>query len=104
MEETKVTLSKESLNKIFSVNSSAEKVLNAIAIFMLVLGAIAGLVVLISSFANVGYSIGYLFAGLFGGPVVFFLAGVLPWASIKVIVNISRNLHAIREKMDALQK
>lgn len=104
MEETKLTFPNESLNKIFSVNSSAEKVLNGIAIFMLALGAILGLVVLISSFANISYSIGYLFAGLIGGPVAFFLSGVLPWASIKVIVNISRNLHAIREKMDNLQR
>jgi hypothetical protein len=42
-------------------------------------------------------------AGMIAGPVMFVFSGLLPWACIKVVVNMSRNLHAIREELHELK-
>jgi hypothetical protein len=40
---------------------------------------------------------------MIAGPVMFVFSGLLPWACIKVVVNMSRNLHAIREELHELK-
>ena len=81
----------------FSVNSKAESVLNVVANVLLVLGIIAGVVVLIGG-ALVGRAEELMIA-MIAGPVMFVFLGLLPWACIRVVVNMSRNLHAIREEL-----
>jgi hypothetical protein len=85
----------------FSVNSKAESVLNVVANVLLVLGIIAGVVVLIGG--AVSGDGDQVLAGMIAGPVMFVFSGLLPWACIKVVVNMSRNLHAIREELHELK-
>jgi urea transporter len=85
----------------FSVNSKAESVLNVVANVLLVLGIIAGVVVLIGgAVAKDGDA---MMMAMIAGPVMFVFSGLLPWACIKVVVNMSRNLHAIRAELHELK-
>lgn len=89
----------------YSVNSTAESVLNVVAVIFLIVGVIGGVYLLVTSIEVVDrvQSPKLLFTSLLSGPVFFCLVGLLPWACIKVVVNMSRNLHAIREELHQLK-
>jgi hypothetical protein len=89
------------LGSSFSVNSKAESVLNVVANVLLVLGIIAGVVVLIGGVCHREPMMAMM--AMIAGPAMFVFSGLLPWACIKVVVNMSRNLHAIREELHELK-
>lgn len=89
----------------YSVNSLAESVLNVVAVLFLIIGVIGGLYLFVTSMDVAGHikSSKLLFESILTGPLFFCLVGLLPWAGIKTVVNISRNLHAIREELHELR-
>lgn len=94
----------------YSVNSKAESVLNVVAVIVLIGGIIAGLGVFIScmQIASSPYAEFidgevYILYGILGAPLIFCVCGLLPWAGIKVYINMSRNLFAIREEVHQLK-
>ena len=86
----------------FAVNPMAESTLDIVAKVLLILGAVVGVLVWIAAFISDEPSV--MIIGFIAGPVAFFLQGLLPWACIKVIVNMSNNLHSIREELRHLKK
>lgn len=89
----------------YSVNSLAESVLNVVAVLFLIIGVIGGLYLFVTSMDVAGHikSSKLLLESILTGPLFFCLVGLLPWAGIKTVVNISRNLHAIREELQQLR-
>lgn len=100
---TRSTYYQKSLTSNQTVNSKAETVLNAVAIAFLVLGAIASVFVLVEYTFLAQYEEMMILAGIIAAPIVFFFMGLLPWACIKIIINMSRNLHAIRIELEDLR-
>ena len=90
----------------YSVNSTAESVLNVVAVILLIVGVVGGLYLMVTSMEVADHAPNaYLFfTSLLSGPAFFCLVGLLPWAGIKTVVNMSRNLHAIREELQQLKK
>lgn len=90
----------------YSVNSTAESVLNVVAVILLIVGVIGGLYLFVTSMDVAGHfqSPKLFFTSILSGPLFFCLVGLLPWAGIKTVVNMSRNLHAIREELQQLKK
>lgn len=90
----------------YSVNSTAESVLNVVAVILLIVGVIGGLYLFVTSMDIAGHmqSPKLFFTSILSGPMFFCLVGLLPWAGIKTVVNMSRNLHAIREELQQLKK
>jgi hypothetical protein len=90
----------------YSVNSLAESVLNVVAVLFLIIGVIGGLYLFVTSMDVAGHiqSSKLFFTSILTGPLFFCLVGLLPWAGIKTVVNMSRNLHAIREELQQLKK
>ena len=89
----------------YSVNSTAESVLNVVAVIMLIVGVVGGLYLIVTSmeFAAHAPNAYLFFTSLLSGPAFFCIVGLLPWAGIKTVVNMSRNLHAIREELHELK-
>lgn len=89
----------------YSVNSTAESVLNVVAVIMLIVGVVGGLYLIVTSMEVADHAPNaYLFfTSLLSGPAFFCIVGLLPWAGIKTVVNMSRNLHAIREELHELK-
>ena len=85
----------------YVVNPLAESTLNVVAVVVLVIGILAGLIILLVGVLS-DDSLGLMF-GLIAGPAMFLFSGLLPWACIKVVVNMSRNLYAIREELHELK-
>lgn len=85
----------------YAVNPLAESTLNVVAVIVLVIGILSGLIVLFVGILS-DDSLGLMY-GLIAGPAMFLFSGLLPWACIKVVVNMSRNLHAIREELHELK-
>ena len=85
----------------YVVNPVAESTLNVVAVIVLVIGILAGLIILLAGILS-DDSLGLIY-GLIAGPTTFVFSGLLPWACIKVVVNMSRNLHAIREELHELK-
>ena len=81
----------------YVVNPVAESTLNVVAVIVLVIGILSGLIVLFAGILSDDSL--WLMYGLIAGPAMFLFSGLLPWACIKVVVNMSRNLHAIREEL-----
>jgi hypothetical protein len=101
----KTPTSQPAPNNSYSVNSTAESVLNVVAVIMLIVGVIGGLYLMVTSMEVVDHAPNaYLFfTSLLSGPAFFCIVGLLPWAGIKTVVNMSRNLHAIREELHELK-
>jgi hypothetical protein len=85
----------------YAVNPLAESTLNVVAVIVLVIGILSGLIVLFVGILS-DDSLGLMY-GLIAGPAMFLFCGLLPWACIKVVVNMSRNLYAIREELHELK-
>lgn len=85
----------------YSVNPVAESTLNIVARIICVLGMLVSILILI--FCAYEHGAKGLVLGILAGALSFFLCGLLPWACIKVVVNMSRNLHAIREELSQLK-
>lgn len=90
----------ENISK-FPVDPKAETVLNVFAVVLLVIGIIGGFFCLIAGlvqlsdpyFGGVGW--GLVLTGIF-----IALIGLLQWAALKVLVNISRNLYNINASIN----
>jgi hypothetical protein len=80
-------------------------VLNVVAVLFLIIGVIGGLYLFVTSMDVAGHiqSSKLFFTSILTGPLFFCLVGLLPWAGIKTVVNMSRNLHAIREELHELK-
>ena len=78
---------------------------SVVAVLFLIIGVIGGLYLFVISMDVAGHiqSSKLLFESILTGPLFFCLVGLLPWAGIKTVVNISRNLHAIREELQQLR-
>lgn len=89
----------------YSVNSTAESVLNVVAVILLIVGVVGGLFLMVTSMEVADHALNadLFFISLLSGPAFFCFVGLLPWACIKVVVNMSRNLHAIREELQELK-
>lgn len=93
----------------YTVNSTAESVLNIVAMLILIVGVIAAFFVLgicifkADSYSLVGLAWEWILFGFLGALFTFFICGLLPWACIKVYINISRNLFAIRRDLYQLK-
>ena len=90
----------------YSVNPTAESVLNVLAVIMLIIGIIGGLLIFIPSalkLDDMGAHPMEFFRAILVGPAFFCFTGLLPWAGIKVYINMSRNLFAIREELHQLK-
>lgn len=85
----------------FAVNPMAESTLDIVAKVLLILGAVVGVLFWIAAFMSDDTP--EMIVGFIAGPVAFFSLGLLPWAIIKVVVNMSCNLHAIREELHELK-
>lgn len=84
-------------NLTYTVKPGAEKVVNAIAVINLVIGIAAFVIMTI-----VSYSIGsWATFGIGAGVLV---TGVVGWAFLKVMVNISRSLYNITTELQKCNK
>lgn len=95
----------EEIEKIskYSVSPAAENTVNTVAGVLLVigiLGAVIGFFGGIIEFSDDEAAAGWAFIG---GGVIFFLAGLLEWAFLKVFVNISRNLYNINDVLHEIK-
>lgn len=94
--------SPKNLNNAVSHHGSAETFLSRLATFILVAGCIGCLILLIIGFSLLG---GALYEETIG---IYCLLSVIPallsvvttWALLRVIVNISNNLHDISRKIN----
>ena len=79
----------------YYVNPNAENVCNVVSIVFLVVSIICAFISLSAGFAADGVVYGIL------GAVICIIVGVVSWASLKVIVNISRSLYNINDAIRA---
>jgi F0F1-type ATP synthase assembly protein I len=86
----------------FSVNPMAESTLDIVAKIILIFGAAVGVLIWIAAFMSDEPL--HMIVGFIAGLIAFFLQGLLPWACIKVVLNMSNNLHSIREELRQLKK
>lgn len=84
-------------NEKYSVNPAAESISTAVASIVLAISLILAVVCLVASFASGGDMLPAL---LISG-VAIAVIGVISWASMRMLVNISRSLYNIN---DALRK
>lgn len=91
------------INDEYSVNPNAERVANGVAGFILAFSIIVGVFCLIF---GIGTAIEYdeLPEGIpfIGAGLIIILIGIIAWASIKLFVNISRNLYNINDSIKRL--
>lgn len=79
----------------YYVNTNAENVCNVVAIVFLIVSIICALVCLLAGLASDAIIYGFL------GAVIFVIIGIVSWASLKVVVNISRSLYNINDVLRA---
>lgn len=77
------------MKTFYSVNPSAESICDTVAVTFLIVFIICSIITLIAGFAMDSALIGIL------GAILFVILGLVSWASLKVIVNISRSLYNI---------
>lgn len=86
-----------------SIDIRAEKWIHILAGVILVLLIVGAAFIVISAFAYVfeGYSVGVFFSQLL---LAFFIVvgAIIYWAVLKVLVNISNNLHIIRGNLEEI--
>lgn len=101
-EESIRRLAEVSINQQFEVNPNAEKILNSIATAFIVVSWIIGIILIIVGIivASEGssFEMPAAIAGIVFG-VIQILIGYIAWASLKVVVNISRNLYNINSNL-----
>ncbi len=78
----------------YNVNPNAENVCNVVAIVFLIVSISCALICLF-----VGVAVNAFFGIL--GAIIFVIAGLVSWASLKVVVNISRSLYNINDALRA---
>lgn len=81
-------------NRYF-INPNAESICNVVAIVFLIVSIICALFCLLAGLASDAIVYGIL------GAVIFVIAGLVSWASLKVVVNISRSLYNITDALRA---
>lgn len=81
------------MKKYFPVNPSAESICDTVAVIFLTVFIICSVIALIAGLAMESFFIGIL------GAILFVIVGLVSWASLKVIVNISRSLYNITETL-----
>lgn len=94
-------IKKEYIKDAYSVNSSAEAIINFLATVLLVLGMIISITAIIGGIAYLDSDSGmmdssYGIGGIVGG-IILLLIFLVQWAWFKLMVNISRNLFNINE-------
>lgn len=80
----------------FEVNPAAESVSSAVAKVVLVVCLIAAFILLIAGFIGLEDGGGFLLIGI---AIVCAVTGVVSWAFLKMIVNISRSLYNINNAL-----
>lgn len=80
----------------YAVNPSAESICDTVAVIFLTVSIICSVIALIAGLAMESFLIGIL------GAILFVILGLVSWASLKVIVNISRSLYNITETLQAV--
>ncbi len=86
----------------YKVNSGAETVLNVLNTVLFVLFTLLSIAMVGIGIAQQGDGNPYGIAVIVGGVVVF-LSGLVSWAALKVVINISRNLFNINDAIRALK-
>ena len=79
----------------YYVDPNAENACNVVAIVFLIVSIICALVCLLAGLASDAIIYGFL------GAVIFVIIGIVSWASLKVVVNISRSLYNINDALRA---
>lgn len=77
------------------VKNTAEQILNVYISVILAIGIVVAAILIVAGFVS-GYSVSWT-AVLYG--VIVLILSFLSWASMKVIINISNNLHEIKAKL-----
>ena len=92
----------------YSVNPTAESVCSAVAAILLtlfIIGAIVLIVLGVVAFVDGDTTYGLIFCG---GAAICFIVGLFNWASMKMLINISRSLYnindAIRSQQSAIEE
>ena len=92
----------------YSVNPAAESVCSAVAAILLtlfIIGAVVLIILGVVSFVDGDTTYGLIFCG---GALVCFVIGLVNWASMKMLINISRSLYnindAIRSQQSAIEE
>lgn len=84
-------------SQYFEVNPSAEGVVNVIALVNLIIGILGFVVLLIVALSEEEW----LFFGIGAAALV---VGIVEWAFLKVLVNISRSLYNVSASLKELKK
>ena len=92
----------------YSVNPAAESVCSAVAAILLtlfIIGAVVLIILGVVAFVDGDTTYGLIFCG---GALVCFVIGLVNWASMKMLINISRSLYnindAIRSQQSLIEK
>lgn len=95
--ETKSVEQKVLESQYFEVNPSAEGVVNVIALVNLIIGILGFVVLMIVALSEEEWS-------FFGIGVAVLVVGIVWWAFLKVLVNISRSLYNVTAALKELRK
>lgn len=87
---------KSSTNEPYATNPDTEKTANEAAGYILVISIIIGAICIISGIVSAAYSVPFIGAGF------ILIFGIASWTSIKLFVNISRNLKNINDSIQKL--
>lgn len=86
----------------YEVNPTAENTVNTVASIILIVGIIIGVILLFGGFVMMGEAGAAAGWGVILTAVVTVIIGVVQWAFLKVLVNISRNLYNVNENIKNL--
>lgn len=87
----------------YSVNPAAESVCSAVAAILLtlfIIGAVVLIILGVVAFVDGDTTYGLIFCG---GATICFIVGLFNWASMKMLINISRSLYNINDAIRSQQ-
>lgn len=92
---------KEISKNAYSVNPSAELIINILATVLLFLGIIVSAISIVGGIAYIDMGLGITAYGIsiIAGGMIIFIVSIVQWAWFKIIINISRNLFNINEQL-----
>ncbi len=87
----------------YAVDSGAETVVNTVAEVLKWIGIIGGVLAFFVGIVMIGEE-GAVGGILIGSGIAAILTGIISWAFLKLLVNISRNLFKIHDQLEKLNK
>lgn len=87
----------------YAVDSGAETVVNTVAEVLKWIGIIGGVLAFFVGIVMIGEE-GAVGGILIGSGIAAVLTGIISWAFLKLLVNISRNLFKIHDQLEKLNK